>query len=721
MKNSLLCEILVEYMPKQAIEQYIDYVKNRLNALMQSYDIKAENLNIYFTKCRIVISCEALKLNIGEKSKLVIGPPIKQAYNSDGSPTNSLLGFLKKWNKQVSDVIKPIIKEEKEYTGVKVDEKTFLRNVFIDNLPKILETAKLPKNMRWNEKSTVFSRPVRNFVALFSEEILPVTVFGLSAVNTTFNNLINNYSLKIKKPTFNFYKNLMKKNGIYIQQDERRAIIMNELKKIEKDFRYKDDDLFLIEQWVYECENPVIDIIEFDSQYLQLPFVFLEHILKNKLYLLPLYDVNNKIVNKCIFCVNKLEQLENVREGLKDVISARLEDLKFYWQNDSATDSVRLKERLQSVVLPRSIGNMKNKLQRLASLYTIFSEFLRDEYLIPSATINEILGYFKLDCVTQTFAEYPELEGYIIYELLKSKSATQESNQFFDTILESYKPRSGSDTLPQIKEALYISFLDKLDDVIIFLINGFKPKPQEDPFFIKKKTFLLLYILHSSFLNTIPIRDLLKKVVDFYGTFYKEKFHSEEIKPYSKEFIKVVENIGEWYEQLWQYFIERYRNFLVEKGYKESIVNIVLQTKWDCLKDVKCSIEAIDMMEGLPFWQPLFEVINRTKRIISKEAKNYEFKEELLQQDEEKLLYKVHREFYEKWKDKKLENTHERLEFARKFTENYAEVLHNFFEKVFVEVEDKELQLNRKNLLYQINKFFIDRIADISLLQPKSS
>lgn len=597
----------------------------------------------------------------------------------------------------------------------------FLKNVFMENLPRILETAKLPKNMKWSEGNVVFSRPVRNILAMLSGKLLPITVFGLPSTDSTFINLTGLATTKIKTSVFNTYKNIMKKNHIYIEQDERKKVIMDELIKAKQGLSYKEDDLHLLEQWIYECENPSVALVDFDLQYLQLPNIFVEHILKNKLYLLPLYELNNNLVNKAAFCVNKLESLEEVTKGLKDVISARLEDLRFYWQNDLNNDTQNLKGRLSNVVFPRSVGSMNHKLQKISTLYHILSTFLPEDKIVSKESIEKILEYFKLDYVTQTFAEYPELEGYIIFELLRYKMKADKTydDKFFSAILESYKPRTTNDTISQCRESLYVSFLDKLDDMVSFILNGFKPKAQEDPFFIKKKTALVMYTLHSSFLNTLPIKNFFKEVVKFYGDFYKKLIIAGELKAYNKEFLKSLDDVEKWFKEIWQYFVDRYRNFLLERGYKESIVNIVLQSNWNTFKDVKCGIEAIDMMEGLPFWQSLFEVINRTKKIISDESKNYLFKEELLQHPEEKELYKIHKEFYAKWKDKKLVNTNDRLEFAKEFTQTYSDVLHNFFEKVFVEVKDKDLQLNRKNLLYQINKFFVNMIADISLLIQK--
>lgn len=731
MKNSLLIEILVEYMPRDVIEQYINYVRGRFVTLLETYSIKAKILDIFFTNCRIVINCDGLELDRKEDENIVLGPPLKQAYNKDGSPSGNLLGFLEKWDKEVNDVVKPIVKDNKEYVGIKVEEDRFLKNLFIEQLPKILESAKLSKSMRWEENNIVFSRPVRNLLAIFSNDVLPVNIFGLPATASTFDNLKTLKPLKIKKSNFNTYRNIMKKNNIYIDQKERKEIILEALKKIQQGFCYKEEDLYLIEEWVYECDNPVLEVIDFDPVYLQLPNIFIAHILKSKLHLLPLYSENNEMVNKTVFCLNKSEDTIEITRGLKEVISAKLEDLKFYWQNDLSNDMGTLRIRLKDVVFPRFIGSISNKLEKIVGLCDVLLEFLKREDIIDKERIKEVLEYFKLDYVTQTFSEYPELEGYIIYELLRSKMGKLYNNEFFSRILESYKPRNLNDIISQNRESLCISFLDKLDDMVSFILNGFKPKSQEDPFFVRKKTSLVIYILHSSFLNTLPVKDFLKRVCDFYRSFYEEKLFAERPldKSYEEVFCNTVGNIFKsktntetWFNnELWQYFVDRYRNFLVDKGYKESIVKLTLQSQWVTFKDVKCTIESIDMMEGLPFWQTLFEVINRTKRIISNEAKEYIFKKELLQHAAEKELYRVHSEFYASWKDRKLENTTDRLEFAKRFAEVYSSVLHTFFEEVFVETEDKDLQLNRKNLLYQINKFFVDMIADISLLQYRKA
>ncbi len=697
MQNSLLIEIVAEYIPKNAIELYINHIRNRFNTLFESYRVKYKDFKIFFTKCRIVVYCDDLKLQGIERERVVLGPPLKDSYHKDNSPTNNLLGFIKKWNKGLEDIIKPYVIDNKEYVALKVKDEVFLRNLFIDNLSKILETGKFFKNMKWDETNVSFPRPIRNLVVIFRNDVLPVTIFKLQATNITINNIIELKQIMIKTHFINKYMSIMKKNNEIIDQNERKKIILQKLSMIKKENIYKEEDLDLVEHWIYECELPMIGIVEFDTKFMEIPHVFIEHILKNKSYVLPLYNKEGKLINKTIYVVNKTKSLENVELWLKEVISARLEDLKFYWENDLTTNIQSFKEKLKNIVFPRFIGNMEDKLQRIHSLSNVILEFLQTENKINKNCIEDILKYFKLDYVTQTFTEYPELEGYIIYNMLLSKEDYKDKEEFLTKIFLSYKPQNLNDIIPQQTEPLVISFLDKLDDIYSFIYNGFKPTSQEDPFFIRKKSTLVMYLLHCSLLNTLPIKRFWEVTFDFYANYYRNKVNTS-------------------FKELSEFFLERYKNFLIEKGYKESIINIVLQSNWNTCKEVRCKIEAIDIMRGLPFWQALYEVVNRTKRIVSKECINFYFKEGLLKEKQEIEVYAIHKEFTNKWKEKKMENTNSYLDFAKNFVEAYSEKLNDFFDNVFVEVEDIQLQLNRKNLLYQIHKLFIDTIADISQL-----
>ncbi|MFN7181362.1 MAG: glycine--tRNA ligase subunit beta [Planctomycetota bacterium] len=696
MQNSLFIEILTEYMPKDAIERYIVHLKTRFNMLFDSYKIRYKYFKILFTKCRIVIYCEDLRFEDAEKERIVLGPPLKYSYNKDNSPTDNLLGFLRKWGKDMDDIIKPYIKDNKEYVAIKVDSELFLKNLFADNLGKILENSKFYKNMKWDETNVTFPRPVRNVVVMFRDTLLALSIFKLETTNTTLNNIIEAKPIIIKTHSLKKYLSIMKKNNEIIDQEERKKIILDELNIIKKNNNtFKEEDLYLLEQWVYECVSPSLGVLEFPEEYLKIPAVFVEHILKNKLYTLPLYDSNGKLVNKVVYVVNKLENMENAGFWLREVICARLDDLKFYWENDLKENIPSLQEKFKYIVFPRSIGNLENKIQKINNLCDIIDNFLPKEYKIDKDYIKNILKFFKLDYVTQTFTEYPELEGHIVYNMLLFKRDFLIDEKVLIDIFQSYKPQNLNDNIPQQLESLVISLLDKVDDVYSFILNGYKPGSQEDPFFVRKKCILISYILHSSILSILPIRSFLDRLYDFYLSYYGGKIEAT-------------------FKEIWEFFIERYKNFLVEKGYKESIVNMVLQSRWDSFRDVKCKIEAIDMMRGLPFWQALYEIVNRTRRIISGASFDLPFKDELLEQKEEKELYSTYKEFVIQWKDKKFERTGDYVSFAQNFTDVFSEILNEFFDNVFVEVDNIQLQLNRKNLLYQIYRLFVDTVADIS-------
>jgi glycyl-tRNA synthetase beta chain len=696
MENILLIEIVAEYLPKEAIKLYLNYLTEKLNLLFQTADLEAEVFQTYFTKCRIVVYCEGIKLKGDEKEKIIVGPPLKASYHSDGSPTDSLLGFLRKWNKELDEVIRPFLKENKEYIAIKVGSDVLIKNLLIENLPKILEQYKFQKNMKWIESSSfTFTRPVRNFVAIFNDEVLPISIFNLQATNKTY---LDGRETPLKSSSLIKYKKVLIKKGIVVDNEERKKIILEKLDEIREEYSIKDEDLAIVDDWVYETQNPSLGIIEFDKNYLSLPHTFITYILKSKVYLLPLYDKNNTLTNKAIFAINELQDHDNVSFWLKEVVSARLEDLKFYWQNDMNCELAQLKEKLSYIQYPKWIGNVNDKLTKIRYVIEkVLSEFLPPDFAVNTNEIYNILKFFKCDYSTQTFMEYPHLEGEIIYELVKNRFSKELSSETLENIREAYKPKIINDQLPKTNEALLVSFADKVDEVVSYLICGLKPKFQEDPFYIRKKTALTLQILHSSPLSSIKVKEFFEKIFGYYLEYYKGKSELD-------------------FHQFFEFVLERYRNFLIEKGYKDAIVKVVMSSKWNSFKEVRNKLETIGLLLSASFWQPLFEVVNRAKRIINEECKTYTFREDLLTAPQEKELYKIHKNFVKTWQEKVQKVNNYYGEFAKEFVNTYSTPLHIFFEKVFVDVKEKDLQLNRKNLLYQIYSFFVDNFADLTLL-----
>jgi glycyl-tRNA synthetase beta chain len=83
-----------------------------------------------------------------------------------------------------------------------------------------------------------------------------------------------------------------------------------------------------------------------------------------------------------------------------------------------------------------------------------------------------------------------------------------------------------------------------------------------------------------------------------------------------------------------------------------------------------------------------------------------------LTQTEEKELWRTYEQNHQAIRT--LIEKRDYLAAAQRFAQVFAEPVHLFFEKVFVNVEDARLRNNRLAIMKKINLLFSERIADLS-------
>jgi glycyl-tRNA synthetase beta chain len=668
MRNFLL-EIGTEEMPPFEIEEITNQFSEKLLKLLKDEGFQFENYKLFSTPRRFAIIIYHLSEKGQDKFVERIGPPYDLAFK-EGKPTSSLIGFAKSINVSVDELYK-VEKNGKFYIAGKqlVKGKT-LKELISEKFEDIIRSINVKKSMFWLEGANFkFIRPIRWVLCIYGNEIIEFNFLNIKSSNWTYGHrILSNKRIEINN--VDEYESVLEKHFVIADAQKRFNKIIEEIKKINYS-PYFDENLYKEINGL--VEYPFIALCEFDESYLRLPDKIIITAMKSHQRYIALFE-NGKITNKFIAIVNNFVN-DEMKKNLSKVLKARLEDAKFYFENDLKKPLISYLEDLKEIQFLEGLGSIYEKIQRVLKL---------SDYFISKMNLNEIklkraIMLYKNDLATSILREgkeFVELEGYISSIYAKLSGEDQEVVQIIydSTLLES----------PKTKEGIILSIIDRIDTIASILSTGYKIKGNYDPLGLKKTTYELFEIILNfqidfDFIEAFEI--LLNQL----------KFNLQDI----KDFI---------YSRLENYFIEKL-------NYDYDVVLSVISTKPNNIYEIFKRIEFLkhykekrpkEFSEIVTAYKRLYNIIKDKKLLI-------DIKTELFESEYETKLYRILKESDFIENSLKNRNYEEIFEFFLK-----AKIhIDNFFDNVFVMVDNEEIRNNRLALISSIKNLF-DYFADFS-------
>ena len=226
--SPFLLEIGVEELPANDVDVAHELLTTRIPTLLDELHLTHGDIRIFTTPRRIVVSIDSLSPNQPDREDLVKGPPADKAFDKDGKPTQAALGFAKKNN------LDPATLEARDFEGGKYVAAVVKQKgrptpeVLVDALPKLVESIKFEKSMRWNNSGIAFSRPIRWYVALLGDMVIPFEYAGVDTGNIS-RGLRPYGSPDITIPSADKYFDVIREAGILLDKEERKASIVEQV------------------------------------------------------------------------------------------------------------------------------------------------------------------------------------------------------------------------------------------------------------------------------------------------------------------------------------------------------------------------------------------------------------------------------------------------------------------------------------------------------------
>src|SRR6201988_4353389 len=230
--QSLLLEIGTEELPAADVDTALTQLRERVPSLLNELSLEYGSVNIHGTPRRLAVSIENLSPNQPDREDLVKGPPADKAFDKDAVALPAGMGFAKKNNVNTKDLlIREDAKAGGKYVYAVVKQKGRpTPEVLAEALPKLIESIKFEKSMKWNQSGISFSRPIRWLVALLGDQVIPFEYAGVRSGNIT-RGLRPYDSLEIILPSADKYFDVIRKADIILDKEERKASIVEQVKQ----------------------------------------------------------------------------------------------------------------------------------------------------------------------------------------------------------------------------------------------------------------------------------------------------------------------------------------------------------------------------------------------------------------------------------------------------------------------------------------------------------
>ena len=664
MAKDLLFEIGAEEIPAGFLPNIIKQLGELATAALAERHIPHGAVKVYATPRRVALLINDVAERGEDVHETHKGPSVSIAYDADGNATKAAIGFARGKGLDVSElkVVDGYIFADTTTAGLDTKE------VLSDVLPSLITGLSFPKSMHWGDLEERFVRPVRWLVALFGQDVVPVIFANVTSTNVSRGHrFLGESELTITEPKD--YVDTLTKNFIMIDQDVRRETIRKQLTELAATKGATvvwDEDL--LDEVTFLVEYPTALCGTFDESYLALPSDCIITPMKDHQRYFPMVDGKGTLLPMFLTVRNgDSKSLEVVAAGNERVLRARLDDAKFFFNEDRKTPLAGRYEALTKIVFQEGLGNLKDKTERLLTLGAALAQ---EVGFTDTVTLERATHLAKTDLTTGMVSEFTELQGIMgkEYALLDG-----ETPAVGEAIFEQYLPRFAGDILPSTDAGRILSIVDKVDTIVATFSRGLIPTGSQDPYALRRQTIGIINILMDSKWS-LSMRPIWVKAMELLGVASEKQ----------EELLGQLEN----------FFILRLKNILLEQGMPYQVVDIVLSQETVTValaEGLGQALTANRIDENEPLMQAYTRIFNMVKYVTFTGVD-----ESLLKEDSEQALYKAALPVYTT--NRKALDVGDYVK-AVSLAESLVPYIETFFEHIMVMDKDEAVKQNRLQLL----------------------
>jgi len=697
-KNNYLLEIGTEELPPGFMAQLPDLLKTNLGNLLTQADLVFDEITVYLTPRRMALIVSGLPAQQPTQQVLHKGPPVRIAFDDKGKPTKATEAFAAKLGVTVDHLSREASGKEECLAYLQTGDGKPTTDVLTDIVPELIFSLAGPRFMQWglvhDGKLLRFPRPIRWLVSLWNGAHLPLILGDMTSGTLSYGHrFLSKGPVSIQ--SHETYAAQLEADGSVMVDPIRRkeliqAALASKAKSLGGVIPPNDDLLEEVNQLV---EWPWVLEGEIDAKYLDIPKPVIITAMASHQRYFPVETQDGELLPYFLTIANgHPDAADNIRKGNLRVLSARLEDARFFYKEDTKTKLIDRLENLKGVMFQKGLGTLYDKTQRLKLL---------------TGSIADALGYTeaekkqcqqaaersKCDLTTSMVFEFTELQGEIGREYALKEGIPL---QVADAIFEQYLPRGQNDAIAASKAGVALSLADKLDTLVtVFSQQKAKiPTGSKDPLALRRAVNgILLTVLHNN---------LTFNLVSAIDTAYQWA-------PQSEDDDKVA--LPVLHERLLEFMSQRLKGLLLDEAIPYDVIDAVLAVgnPFEDLGKTCLRARVLHQLTQRPGdFQRLYEPANRISKIL---GKNVNANAGLTDVKSHLLLEPAEQQLFQALQIKTAMVTSTPVtdnDFSALSAElaSLQPAISQFFDDVMVNAPDADVRQNRYNLLSVLHRAY---------------
>ena len=435
------------------------------------------------------------------------GPKVQIAFDADGNPTKAAEGFARKCGVDASALTRNVAEDGNEYVFAEKNVPSEPAMPILSALGHdVIAAIEWPnyRSQRWGSEHETFVRPVRWICALLGKEVVPVSYADVKSGNTTRGHrVLAPGEHVVADPSC--YERVLE-DSFVLSSDRREAAIREGIAAIEAERpgSHVDTPARIFDEVVNLCEWPTVLVGKFDEEFLRVPQeIICESMLSNQRYF-PIFDAEGKLTREFVIVSNADPKVsDTVVAGNERVVRPRLDDAKFFFDEDLKRPMEEFVQRLGIVTFQEKLGTTLQKVQRMEKLAAAVARGAgEDEQGVELAVRAAHLA--KADLVSQAVVEFTNQQGVMGGYYAE---AAGEAPEVCAAIREHYRPRFAGDELPSGICGKCVAVADKLDTCCgIFAIDE-PPTGSSDPYAVRRAAIGIIAMLRT--LPSLSLKGLI--------------------------------------------------------------------------------------------------------------------------------------------------------------------------------------------------------------------
>ena len=561
---------------------------------------------------RLTVVVEDLETETKSKIEMRKGPKVT-------APDAAIQGFLKSAGLNSVDEAE-IVDDPKKGQIFCVTTQTKARKaseIIAEVVTTSLNDFTWPKSMRSGLSEFRWVRPLRSILAILGGEKIPIEVGGVNSGTVTQGHRILGRGPFNIESWQDYLDKLEGEGHILLFREKRRKHILDQAERVckENGLELVVDEL-LLNEVTGLVEWPVALLGKFDPDFLTMPSDVIQLTMRTHQKYFAVRDPETKdLTPNFIVIANQVAQDggKEIVKGNEKVLTARLEDARFFWTKDLETPLETMYEKLEKLEFKADLGNMQEKSERVAWLARQIAEHCYpNEGKKVFKRAKKAGRLCKIDLVSDMVQEFPELQGKMGKQYAENaglKVAVAEA------IGSHYSPVGPSDSIPELPVSVSVALADKFDTLCAFWSIGERTTGSKDPYALRRTALGIVRII---LVNNLRLN--LSTVIEWATQSINEDRRKRE---HPRRCEIITPGLSADSKELLKFFATRLRQYLRDEGERHDLIDAVFASEQNDLVLIVERVKALSVFLASEEGTALMTGYNRAVNFLkAEEAKD---------------------------------------------------------------------------------------------------